>query len=265
MKRNNRIVRFGWFYFYGFIILLLAAFLWNDFKWDGKNDFRIGIISDEKVSVLVLSPSRRMINRIETQGNTPMLVNGGYGWYEANKLKKLLKQEKNENLAKEIFFYNFGVVVDRIEWSDKGFTLENLGILGYLKFRLTEDNYLSNKEILTTDKDKNDELLGEIALRDLADNLILSQDIKISVYNTSNTLGVASFMGKRLDWMGLTVIETNNAVEEKIDNCKVINGSEYLIKKLKSLWNCEYVTDNKLDSNEMEIYFGEKFAKMLKY
>lgn len=265
MKRNNKITRFGWYYFIGFVMLLLFAFLWNDFKWDGKSDLRIGIITDEKVGVLVLSPSRKMINRIETQASTPLLINGGYGWYEASKVKKLLKQEKDTNLAKEIFFYNFGVLVDRIEWEDSGFTLDNLGILGYIKFRLTEDNFLSNKEILSSDKIKNEELLGEIALRDLADNVILSQDLKISVYNTSSTSGVAAFMGKRLDWMGLTVIETNNATEEKIDNCKVVNGSEYLIKKLKSFWKCEFVTDDKLSSDQMEIYFGEKFAEMLKY
>lgn len=264
MRKNNKIIKFGWLYFWGFLILLLGAFLWNNFKWDGKNDLKIGIITDEKISVLVLSPERRMINRVEMKPDTPVLINGGYGWYEANKIRKLLKQEKKENLTKEIFFYNFGVLVDQVEWKETGFTVENLGILGYLKFRLTEDNYLSNREVLSDDKLKNEILLDEIALRDLADNRILSSDFKISVYNDSEVSGLAAFMGKRLDWMGLTVIETSNA-GEGVDNCRIVNGSDFLVNKLKDIWNCELVKDEKLGDDQMEIYFGEKFAEMLEY
>ena len=265
MKRNNKITKFGWYYFLGFLILLLGAFFWNDYKWNGTSDLKIGIITNDKVSVLILSPSRRMINRIETQGNTPILINGGYGWYEANKIKKLLEQENKTNLAKEIFFYNFGVIVDRVEWQDRGLMVGNLGIWGYIRFRISGENYLSNKEILATDKEKNEALLDEVGMRDLADSEILAQNLKVSIYNNSNTSGLAVFMGKRFDWMGLSVIETNNAIDNKTEMCKVVNGSEKIKKLLKEIWDCEYVDDKNLDNKEMEIYFGEKFAKMLKY
>ncbi|HPD44900.1 MAG TPA: hypothetical protein PK131_01850, partial [Candidatus Woesebacteria bacterium] len=65
-KHSRRINRIAWLIFGGLILLLALAFLENDFKWDGKRDMRIGIITDENLAVLVISPERRMINRVET-------------------------------------------------------------------------------------------------------------------------------------------------------------------------------------------------------
>lgn len=264
-KDDDKVTKFGWFFLAGLCLLLVGAFFWKDFKWDGKKDVKIGIITDQKLSILIVSPDRNMINRLETTEKTPIWINGGYGWYEANKIKKLLQQEKKPNLAKEIFFYNFGVIPDKIEYQDSGVTMDILGIFGYLNFRINEENYLSNKEILTDNKEDNEVTLDDVAVRDLADSKVLAENIKVSVYNSSEQSGLAGFIGKRLDWMGLSVIATNNAADNTVTMCRIINGSEKINKLLKEIWNCEEVSDKSLNPDEMEIYFGEKFAKMLQY
>jgi hypothetical protein len=261
-KHESKVTRFAWYCLGGLMSLLILAFFWKDYKWDGKRDIRIGMINDTGLIVMVISPERRMVNKLVTVETTPIWINGGYGYYEANKIKKLLLQEKKVNLAQDIFFYNFGVRVDKIEWDNKDINLDSLGILGYIRFRLNEDNYLSNQEYLTGDKEENERILDEVAVRDLADSRILESNIKVSVYNGSDVSGLAGFLGKRLDWMGLTVIGINTSVVKEVKVCKVISGEEL---KIKLPWNCEKIVDKNLNVDEMEIYFGENFAKMLQY
>ncbi|HRS23058.1 MAG TPA: LytR C-terminal domain-containing protein [Candidatus Woesebacteria bacterium] len=261
-KHSRRINRIAWLIFGGLILLLALAFLENDFKWDGKRDMRIGIITDENLAVLVISPERRMINRVETSARTPIFIGRGYGWYEADKVKKLLIQEKKPTLAEEIFFYNFGIIPDKIEWQDRGVTPESLGLLGFFRLRLNEANYLRNKEILGENREENEALLDEVAVRDLADSNLLQANIKVTVYNGSEVSGLAAFLGKRLDWFGFTVIGTDNSPDKDDDYCR-INASEKI--RIDLPWNCDLTIDKSLNIDEIEIYFGEKFAEMLQY
>ncbi len=263
MKRSrDKVTKFAWYFLGGFMILLLLAFFWRDYRWDGKKDIRIGMIDDEGLIVMVISPTRRMINKLITVKNTPIWVSGGYGYYEAEKVKKLLLQEKKENLIKEIFFYNFGVMVDKIEWNKKEISPDLLGIIGYIRFRLSEENYLNNIEYLTTSKEDNERILDEVAVRDLADSSLLEENMKVNVYNSSDVSGLAGFLGKRLDWMGLTVIGINNSIIKEDFFCRIVSGGEL---KIKFIWNCEKIVDKNLNIDELEIYFGENFAKMLQY
>jgi len=113
------------------------------------------------------------------------------------------------------------------------------------------------------------ELLKEIMPRDFADNRLLREEIKLTVFNSGQSSGMAGFMAKVLEWSGFSVVGIDNYTGE-IGSCQVkygegVEGSEGF-KMIKKIFNsCEYMADQSVNEKEMELYFGDNYSRMLNY
>jgi len=104
------------------IILLVVLIVKKEWR---NNDFRMGIITSDRVALLSISSGRGMINLLTVNPEVELWLPGGMGWYPSNKIKKIYENEKNMELIKKMFYYNFGFEPEKIaflaeisEWRD---------------------------------------------------------------------------------------------------------------------------------------------------
>lgn len=276
MKKRNR--NNGWFFPVIIGALLLAGGIgrvfWVD-GWDGRSDFKLAIISSDSLAVISVSPMRDMVNVIKIDGEVPVWVPGGLGWYKSNKIMRLLRQEVNFMDYKKIFFYNFGFVADKVvfldnfeEWSNNQNLISEMGMFGWIKYLFWQNRVIVSSEQLSGNPEQNRSMLGEVMMRDFGDDRILADEARLSVYNTSGETGFANFISERLEWAGFLVMEVDNS-GETVDKCLMIYNSalekKYSLLILKDLFDCSLKTDNNLSENEIYLYFGEVFGRMIKY
>lgn len=262
------------------ILILLSLIGFGILQYLGKTgqkseDIKIAVISDSELGMVSISPDRKMVNTIKVDGQTPVWVNGGPGWYQTNRIKKLLSQEKKETEYKNIMFYNFGFLADKVivvknfdQWNDYSVLLPIIGLKNWFWYYFHKGDLIVKQEKIDTDLNKASGLLGEIMMRDFADSRIINSDVNITVINSTNQSGLANFIGNRLEWAGYSVVSVVNS-SDKIDNCKINYGvkanSGYGWQKLNELLKCQVSEDDNLNDNEIELYFGDGFASMVKY
>lgn len=243
--------------------------------WNGKTDVKLAIISPDRLVMVSISPVRDMVNVLEVGGSVPIWVPGGLGWYKGDKIMRLLKQEVNFADYKPIFFYNFGFMADEVvflekyeDWSSNKNLISELGIFGWIKYVLWQNSMIVSSEEINGAIEQNKLVLGEIMMRDFGDDRILVDDMRLSVYNASAESGLAGFMSERLEWAGFSVMEVDDA-EEIVDKCLMVyhHGLEerWGLLALKELFSCTIRTDSNLGENEIYLYFGDTFGRMIKY
>ena len=258
----------------GVFLLCLTVVVVNYFKLD-DNDFKIGVISNEGISLRNISLQRKMVNYLEVGGEVPVWIPRGLGWYQANKINKLLVQEKKEDLADQIFFYNFGFIPDVVvtgeskDWLYDMRIIKKWGWLSYVRYRFNSSGLLDNTNTIKGDLIEATETLGEVIQRDFADNRLLREDLRITVYNNSQISGVASVIARNLEWAGMTVVGVEN-YSEQITGCKITYGenadNSIGLKYLRNTFSeCVVENDVKLGKMEVELYVGEEYARMLNY
>jgi hypothetical protein len=238
-------------------LLIITAVIINNCGWNGKSDYRLLSINDNGLQLLSISPERKMINYLDIYDEVMVWIPNGLGWYEAKNVKNILIDEKREDLIKYIVFYNYGFWPDKIIWGKMQMNWKTLGFVGWVNFFFNEGGMIEKKEKLGTNSIQNQILIDEVALRDFADSNLLSSNIKLSLYNTSDISGGANFIGKRLEWAGFDVMGISNS-ERDVDNCLIVGRN----KILEMFFACE-VEDG--DDRDIEIYFGDKFLEMIKY
>lgn len=243
--------------------------------WDGNNDYKLGIITDNEIELVSISFSRRMINILKVNGEVEMWIPEGLGWYRVDRVKKILDQENKASLANNLFFYNFGFTPDKIlflnsidDWKKNSVFLQIVGVKNWIKFQFNREDMMTKEEIIKKSLVDDYPLLSEIMMRDFSDNRVLNEDLKVGIINTTNESGMATFLADRMEWAGFSIISTENS-EKEVKNCLVEYGSEvensFSYKILGNLWNCEMKKNESLDNSEVEIYFGDGFAQMVKY
>ena len=241
------------------IIILLTAIFKNNFGWDGKGDYRIASIDNDQLKMVSISPERKMINYLIVPSDSQIWIPGGLGWYEGKNIKNILNKEKKQYLIKEIFFYNFGFWPDKIYWNDLKLNWRSLGLFGWIKYVFFENEMMVKEEKLNGDYIKNQILIDEVAVRDFADSKLLSMNIRLSLYNTTNVSGVANFLSQRMEWAGFSVMGVSND-EKKIDKCLIIGENN----RLREIFHdCQFEKGE--NNGEIEMYFGDKFLEMIKY
>lgn len=239
------------------MILIGSIFIANKMSWQG-DDFSIFSINEDKVEIINISPERGMINVYEIN-NVDLWIPNGMGWYPVSRLNLIVKGDKE--LAKKIAFYNFGFVTKKVvigkDWNKNDFLWSNLGPGGWLRYRLTVDEWLWKSETLSIEN------LDEFMPRDMADSKILSADIKINVINATGKNGFGNMMADRLEWFGLTVTSVQTRDVEK--SCQIYfdfsKPEKEIINNLAGVLECKI--NNRVGMTELVL--GTDMEEMLKY
>lgn len=255
-------------------ILILVGFL----KKRDKNenlDYKLGIIASDGIALVSISNERKMINVLNLGPEVDVWIPDGMSWYNSTKVKNILEQEKKADLMKDVFWYNFGFLTDKIlvlnsvnDWKKDSVLVDNLGFLGWLKYRINYDKMLLKEEKIDGSLDQNELFLSEIMVRDFSESRLNNEDLRLSIFNNTSESGLASFMTKRLEWSGFSVISADNN-EGKIDKCLIVYGDKvdlnYGWKMINKIFDCDKRYDQTLNENELELYFGDNLASMIKY
>jgi hypothetical protein len=239
-------------------------------------DLRLAVVTDSGVSMINVSPERRMINLVEVSGEREVWVPGGLGWYRSDRIKKLLEQEKKTDKVSQILFLNYGFnpegVLWKTEWNGELSNQELLkywGVKGWLNFRWNSGNWLLKKEVLTAVD--GDEVIDEVMQRDMAETSLINQETKITVGNASNSDGLGAFVTKSLERSGLSVVDVVNINDNMPEKCLIKIGGNQGQKTETGEWllmvfpECQEIADAQLDNGEVEIYFGQAWAEMINY
>lgn len=260
-------------------LLIIGGVVWSkreDFK-HVKRDWKIGVVSQNGWEIVTISPGRRMVNSTKIDKKVKIWIPGDFGWIDQERVKKILSESPDKKLINKIFFYNFGFVPDEVEylnqvddWNDNGRLLKTMGLLSWLNFSYMRDRVIFNDDLITKDLDTLDSYFNEVMMRDFADTeLINEEETKLTVINTSQENGLAGFVSSRLEWAGMSVVSSANEIREIKDSCLMVlgPGSEKSVtkKSLTNLFDCKQERDLNLADGEIELYFGDNFAKVLKY
>jgi len=267
--RNTRIKRkINLKLFLGIILLLFLMFLvlLSLFKRDGSDknlDYKLGIIAPDEITLVSISNERKMINVLNL------------GEESSKEFKRIVEKENNTDLIKHIFWYNFGFYPDKIlnlnstsQWKNNDVLIENLGFLNWLKYKKDYGKMLLKQEKINGLLSENRLILDEILVRDFSESKLNNEELRLSVFNNTNESGLAGFITKRLEWSGFSVVSNDNDTQ-KINNCLIVYGNKvdqnYGWKLINKIFNCDKKFDENLNENELELYFGDNFASVIKY
>lgn len=247
------------------IVLTLLFFLFFKKNTNKGSDFKIGILSDDGVVLVSISAERKMINVLKIDPEAKLWIPGGLGWYRNIAVKKILQQEKKNDLLDEIIFYNFGYKADKLIYSKSADSWKNI----YWWKLLYYGNFLTKEEIVKNDTDLSEDFLDEVMIRDFAETKIIKEDLKLSIINTTNVGGLANFMTKRFERLGFSVISVGNDLGGGEKTCQILYGNDvtgtYSLSLIKEILNCQTKEDFGLNSNEIEIHFDDYFSSVIKY
>lgn len=259
------------------IVLVILGLIGNLFKrnWQGNNDFKMGVISDKRMELISISPERKMVSVLKINEGVPVWIPGGLGWYKSDSIKKILDQENKRDKLFDIFFYNFGFTPEKIsylsnenDWKRNLFLLKNMGLVRWFKYVINSNQVIIKEDSINNNLVEEKSVLDEIMARDFADSRIVNEELRLSVFNTTAESGLAGFIGRNLEWAGFSVISTES-VNEEISKCVILSNDKmknvYGWTLLKQIFSCDVKESNELNDNEVEIYFGEDYAQMLKY
>ena len=254
----------------GLVVLLAGR------NWNGQADLRIGIVDNNGLRIINISPERRMINVLKVSGEDEIWIPEGLGWYRADKVRGVLAQENKKGLLKKVFFYNFGFNPDRIwdendaeNWMDGNNIIKQMGIGNYLVFEKQSWSMVVNETDIKGNLDSELTLLQNVIPRDFSDREQTIQESRIGVYNSSQEDKLASFLADRIEWAGLNVTTVENSMEN-IDKCLVVTKDFKTVSKatmglIRQIFECQEKTDPEVNDNEIDLYFGEGYVSMLKY
>jgi hypothetical protein len=246
------------------------------FKGINNSDFKMAVIGDNGIMIRSVSPQRGMSNELWVDGKVSVWVPGGMGWYQSDKIGKLLVQEKKEFLAEEVIFYNFGFVPDIVVWgNDQGWLsnpviIKKWGLGNYIHYLISRPRMMVKRETIDTDLMTETDLLNEVIQRDFADSRVLEEDLRLTVYNFSQSQGLANFMSRILEWSGFEVVGVDNYAGTFNDKCLISYGSKvedsFGFKILqKEFSECRFENSQELDPLAVELYFGDSYSQMLNY
>ncbi len=270
--------KFKWLFLIGMGVIVVGGVL-NILsakvpKWSGKDDLKIAVVGSNGLALATVSPERKMINVLKVKGDVRVWVPFGYGLYMANRVEKFLESEKKLDKMAYVFFYNFGYWPDKIiyldnmdEWQSIRVFAGNMGVGNYLKLRAIQKNMLYNEEILS-DQPENNPILAESLTRDFADNRLVGEEYRLTVRNSSGSVGLATWLASRIESAGVMVVGLETGENEE-GNCTITYGKQLSESRtlgfLKQVFSCELKEDESFEETEIEMNVGKSFASMIKY
>ena len=266
--------------FLGIILLLFLAvlILVGFLKKRDKNenlDYKLGIVANDGIALVSISNERKMINVLNLGKEVDVWIPNGMSWYNNTKIKNILEQDKKTDLADDVLWYNFGFMTDKVlflnsinDWEKDSTLISNLGFFNWFKYKLNYGKMFLKREQINGSLSENEIFLSEIMVRDFSESRLNNEELRLSIFNNTSESGLATFMTKRLEWSGFSVVSTDNN-EEKVDKCLMVYGDKveenYGWKMINKIFDCDKKYDQTLNENEMELYFGDNLASMIKY
>jgi len=249
--------KFFWFKIFPILVLIGVLVLLNKYSWQG-DDISILSINNDKVEIISVSPDRGVVNDYTVE-NVDLWIPNGMGWYPVSRAGLIVKND--ENLAKKIAFYNFGfwpkLVIINEKWDSNQSLLSHLGPVGFLRYKLSTDNWLWKKDTLKMQN------LAEIMPRDMADNKVIFADIKLNIVNATGKNGFGNMIADRLEWWGamVTSVQTRD-VENKSRLYFDFKSKEAIYaRELATIFGCE-AQDR---AGGIELVLGTELEEVLKY
>lgn len=273
-KQKNFKLIFGVVLLLALAVMILVGFLKKMDK-NEKLDYKLGIIANYGITLVSISNERKMINVLNLGAEVDVWIPQGMAWNNNIKIKNILEREKKTDLAKNIFWYNFGFVTDKIlflnsveDWKENSTLIDNLGFFNWIKYKINYDRMLLKPEKIDGKLTENNLFLDGIMMRDFSESRLNNEELRLSIFNNTSESGLANFMTKRLEWSGFSVVSTDNN-EEKINKCLMVYGDKvettYGWKMISEIFDCDKKYDSTLNENELELYFGDNLASMIKY
>lgn len=265
LRNNKKSTYLGILVIVLIVVLILIGFLFG--KKKRGVDFKIGIVADDGVALVSISSERKMMNILKLDSESKLWISEGLGWYRNISIKKILKEEKKTDLIDEVFFYNFGFSPDKIVFLNQS---DDWKKKFWLRYRLNYNKVLMKEEIIRGSIRDQANLFDEIMIRDFSESSLFEEELLISVFNTSEINGLAFFIARRLEWLGFSVMTTENLMNQEIGLC-LINYGDGVDESLgwgiiDEIFNkCDKNYDYNLNFGEIELYFGEEFSSMIKY
>ncbi len=273
-KKINFKIFLGMILLLGLMVLVLIGF----FKKKDRNenlDYKLGIVANDGLSLVSISNERKMINVLNLGTEVDVWIPQGTSWYNHTKVKDILVKEKKVELANDIFWYNFGFLVDKVlfldsvdDWRGDSILINNLGFGKWLKYKINYDKMFLKNEQINGSIQEDKLFLDEIMVRDFSESRLNNEELRLSIFNNTSESGLANFMTEKLEWSGFSVVSTDNS-DEKIDRCLMVYGDKveanYGWKMINKIFDCDKKYDQTLNENEIELYFGDDFTSMIQY
>ncbi len=237
-------------------------------------DIKLAVIAESGIGMVSISEDRRMINSLKVEGEVEVWIPGGLGWYRSDRILRVLTEEGTMDKAGWLFFYNFGFTPDKVlvvksfdDWNDDLSLWSQIGAWDYIRYKLGSLEMILNEEILNN-QNNNLLMLGQKWTRDFADSGLLSDQMRVTVVNTTKESGLAGFVANRLEWAGITVVGLTND-DRLVDGCLLVRGEEtkesLVYQVLESYLGCSQIKDEYLLDDEIELYLGSGYAEMINY
>lgn len=274
-KKNNLKVLASLAILFLLLLIVLSGLLKEKDKKYKNLDNKIGLIATDGVALLSISSERKMINFLSLEKEVEVWLPGEGVWEKNNKVAKMLLADNKNKMAKDMFWYNFGFFTDKIiflesvnDWKNDSLLLNNLGFIEWVKYKISYDKMFLKKEQIRGALTDNEILLGEIMVRDFSESSINNEELRISIFNNTNETGLATFIGKRFEWSGFSVISTDNN-NEKVESCLAIYGDKveesFSWNMIKNIFYCDTRYDQNLNEGELELYFGDNLPSVINY
>lgn len=274
-KKINAKLIFAIFWLLFLVVIIFFGAWSKKEKKDQNLDYKLGIVADDGVALVSISNERKMVNVLNLDDEVELWVPQGVAWQNNKQIKNVLEKDKKTDLAREMFWYNFGFPTDKIlflnsvnQWDEDSILIKNWGLVNWLKYRWDYGKMFLKKEKIQGKLADNDLFLDEVMVRDFSESRLNNEDLRLSIFNNTSESGLANFMAKRLEWTGFSVVSTDNN-GEKIDKCLIIYGNKtdlnYGWKIINQIFDCEKQYNENLNENELELYFGDKLAAMIQY
>ncbi len=238
------------------------------------NDFRLAFVTDKGVTLRSVSWQRRMVNEVVVDNDVYLWVPKGMGWYQSDKLRKLLLMEKKETLAADIMFFNFGfspdvVIFDHDNWLTNMSVISKWGVLNVAKYWWYRLSIMVKEISVEGTLDEKNSILSQVAERDLSDSRVINDDLRLTLFNEGQSSGLATYISQILEWSGFNVVGVENAPPSN-DGCLISYGPKseiaYGFGLLKRYFSeCQWAMNKDLQDKEIELYFGDKYSQMINY
>jgi len=256
-----------------FVLVFIINFILKIEKYN--QDYLMAVLAEDGIALINVSFERKVVNVLKINNNVNIWYGGGTGWNSHERVKKMFSNKKDVD---QVLFYNFGFIPEKIlelksiaDWKNSSTLVTSMGSGRFLYFSILRDDMIFNTETITTKLEQNIEKFSEIMIRDFvsSDKYETDNEIKISIVNMTQENGLAGFLGSRIEWMGGLVVSLGNEKRNLEDVCvleKSENMSEnWWLDRLRYLFGCKEEINNSLSDDQIELYFGDKFAEMIKY